>query len=354
MERITFLSSGGSYANSSKRLAGGALATLAVLSACSGQGASNPKPTKTTATTSQFHPAQVGRNDITITVEGQQRTFIVNVPKSYESGHPMPVVMFFHGTNQSAEYSWKASGWKEKGETEGIITVFLTALKYNIPEDGGVVTKWNEGGVASKLKAGTRLYDDVGFVRTALEYLQSGWTVDPDRIFATGFSSGSGFVSNRLLMQMPDTFASFGVTPGTLSSDDATVTPGPLTPQRSLYIVAGTNDGKAFGQPQAKALRANFPKDPAVILADPYIKAIYGRWFPVLGLDPARYSIEQGQPDWQTLTFAKGAAGGTNELRLRFVQNMPHLYPGPADAKDYGFANSDVFWAFFQAHPLGH
>lgn len=297
---------------------------------------------------------KAGRNDDTITLDGIQRRYIIHVPKSYKAGTPMPAVIVFHGTGQSGDLFWDVSGWKEKGEAEGILTVFPTANTYDVPEDGGRVPKWNDVGLDRKVKAGTVLLDDVAFVRAILERLETTFTVDMDRVYATGFSSGSGFTATRLLFQMDDTFAAFGIDPGSLTAADAS-TPGSRTGLKSVYIVAGTDDEKVFNNEAAGYLSRNFPKTPEAVMADPYIAKVYGQWFKLLGLDPVSYTYEASKAGsgFGTLTFRKSTTGGSNELLLRFVNGMPHWYPWPAVKAKYGFINADIFWEFFQRHPFG-
>ena len=50
-------------------------------------------------------------------------------------------------------------------------------------------------------------------MNTMLDRIEATWTVDHDRIYATGFSNGGSFTDSRLLMEMPDVFAAFATWP---------------------------------------------------------------------------------------------------------------------------------------------
>ncbi len=317
-------------------------------------GATGGETPAATATTPpqplQFTP---GRNDYTIMVDGKAREFIVHVPASYVAGTPAALVFMFHGTSQDGEKFWSDSGWKEKGEAENIITVYPTALRYFVTDDNRVVTKWTYSEIATILKPGTEVHDDVEFVQAMLDRIEATWTIDPERIYATGFSNGGSFTTTRVMMEMADVFAAFGVAGSGVLTPTYQVTPSDETAERSLYILLGTNDDKVFGNSTAIAsgITDDFPTTAEEFLAHPYIQAIFGRWFAVLGLETT-YTAELGRPARETLTFDTSLAGAPNELRIRVVKDMFHIYPGPSDV-GIGFQACDLFWDFFEQHPLG-
>jgi polyhydroxybutyrate depolymerase len=299
----------------------------------------------------QFGP---GRNDYTIEVDGQEREFIVHVPASYVAGQPAPLVFMFHGTSQNGEKFWQDSGWKEKGEAEGIITVYPTALRYFVTDDNRIATKWTYSEIDTILRPTAQVHDDVEFVRAMVARIEATWDIDPARVYATGFSNGGSFTESRLLMEMPDVFAAVAVAGSGVLPPSYHVTPSEETSQRSLYILIGTNDDKVFGNPTAVAsgITDDFPSTPEEFVAHPYIQGIFGRWFSVLELDTT-YTAEVGRPLRETLTFDQSLTGAPNELRIRVVRGMFHIYPGPSDEARIGFQACDLFWDFFREHPLG-
>src|ERR1700761_4258008 len=66
---------------------------------------------------------------------GIDRSFIVDVPKSYDPKTPMPVVLVYHGWTSTAADAEVFTGMKEEGETQGFISVF--------PD--GIQKAWNAG-----------------------------------------------------------------------------------------------------------------------------------------------------------------------------------------------------------------
>ena len=172
-----------------------------------------------------------GRNDYQIEVEGVERHFIVSIPRNYTHQEAFPVVFMFHGTSGTGEKFYNISGWKEKGEQEGIITVFPTALKYcYIDSDGKQKnkTKWNDGKLETYVCSGVTLKDDVLFVRNILKRLRKHLKIDESRIYASGFSNGAGFVS-RLAVDLSDVLAAVVAVAGGLQPQ-ITATPQTLIP----------------------------------------------------------------------------------------------------------------------------
>jgi polyhydroxybutyrate depolymerase len=113
----------------------------------------------------------------TVTVAGVERSFLVDVPASYDPALAYPLVFGFHGAGTSGAL-FRSSGYGNllsamAGEA---IVVHPTAL--------GDPAAWNADA-------------DLPFFDAMLEALVQDLRVDDERIFATGHSSG-GFFSNTL------------------------------------------------------------------------------------------------------------------------------------------------------------
>lgn len=65
------------------------------------------------------------RFDVQFPVDGRMRESIIVIPSSAPPPGGYPIVFMLHGTNQDGEYFYDISGWKELGEQENFITVFL-------------------------------------------------------------------------------------------------------------------------------------------------------------------------------------------------------------------------------------
>ncbi len=92
---------------------------------------------------------------IYLVVEGALREFIIYRPAQLPVDRKTPVVFAFHGTGGSGENFYQDSGWREKADAEGFMTVFPSALRYHIFDETLVrgdqvltnvqrfTTKWN-------------------------------------------------------------------------------------------------------------------------------------------------------------------------------------------------------------------
>ncbi len=136
---------------------------------------------------------KAGDQTLMLTVDGNDRSFLVHAPPSYDGTTRLPVVFDFHGLGGNANQQKSLSGWASLGDTEGFITVF--------PQGLGSTPGWNAGGCC------TTVADDVAFVRAMITELESKACIDTKRIHATGCSNG-GAMSFMLACNAADVIAS--------------------------------------------------------------------------------------------------------------------------------------------------
>jgi polyhydroxybutyrate depolymerase len=120
----------------------------------------------------------------TLDLEGTTRTFIVDVPPSYDPNLPLPILFAFHGMGTSGDL-FRSQFYGNLPSAFGNDTLLVH------PDALGDPTAWDNGG------------DDVLFFDAMLELLSSLYCVDMSRVFATGHSSG-GFFTNTLGCQRGD------------------------------------------------------------------------------------------------------------------------------------------------------
>lgn len=116
------------------------------------------------------------------------RAFILHVPADYDASTAWPLVMAFHGWKQSATDMY---GYSELASAEAI-TVF---------PDG------KNGAWAPAPYATTSGDEDVAFIRDIVDAVRATYSIDDQRIHATGLSNGGGFAA-YLACQMPEVFHS--------------------------------------------------------------------------------------------------------------------------------------------------
>lgn len=305
----------------------------------------------------------------TIDVGGQERTFIVHVGANAPRDVPVPVVFMFHGTSGDGQRFYDNSGWRELADAEGFIAVFPDALRHCFYEDENgdgdfgdagelkITTKWSAGqfdsgtmplctdDVVAGLPARARntvdhpVADDIAFVDAMIAFLDAGFTIDPARIFGSGFSNGAQF-TNRLAVERSEVFAALAAHAGALSV--------PIVPARALPFVAsvGTMDDRFTSRWGI----AELPIDEAGILAT--FPGYVGQYLQLFGLTDA-YVFEErraGAKRLAVLTFETGVAGGTaGPFIFLVVEDNTHAYP---NGRNHPLRMAEALWEFFAAHPL--
>jgi polyhydroxybutyrate depolymerase len=276
------------------------------------------------------------RYDVRITVDSVERYFIVSKPTGPTPTGGYPLVFMFHGTAQDGELFYNESQWKEKGETEKFISVFPTALRYCIIEDGiqKNITKWHNGEAEEMACPGQYLKDDTRFVRAMIDTIMDIVPIDRSRIYASGFSNGGSFTS-KLAVEMSDVFAAVAVAGGALSDGDSAL------PKENIPVwwVLGTRDDKWLKRFEGIGLD-EFPFNDSTLA---YLANPLGRFVGTFGLsqDYAKDSIRN------TITYRFTTPAGSTpatEFRFTLIDNMFHVYP---NGNNVQFVAANFFWDFF-------
>lgn len=131
-----------------------------------------------------------------------ERSYRVYIPESYsDEGEPFPLVLVLHGAGGSAAGTEGFTGFNELAETENFIVVY--------PD--GVGNAWNDGRASSNNEP----INDVRFLGDVVQFMQNTLTIDPLRVYATGFSMG-GMMAYRLGCDLPNRFAAVGSVASTM------------------------------------------------------------------------------------------------------------------------------------------
>ena len=117
---------------------------------------------------------------------GEEREYLAYVPISYDENANYPVLLNFHGFGENVKnYSKYQSDFQDIAEQEGIILIYPQALLLS------GFSVWNAAPFAEDNKTDS---DDIGFIEVLVDDLQKTMSIDPNRIYATGFSTGAMFV----------------------------------------------------------------------------------------------------------------------------------------------------------------
>ncbi len=171
------------------------VALLLLLSACASDGEGEAQPTQpganatttvlTSTTTTSAAPVIRESASRTIVVADTDRTFELLIPASVDSSVPAPLVFNLHGIWDSASAQMSRSGFSSKAESEGIVLVHPDAI-------AGV---WDLATTA-----------DINFFTEIIDDVSTLTAIDPDRVYAIGFSQGGAFAT-YLACHLPDRIA---------------------------------------------------------------------------------------------------------------------------------------------------
>jgi polyhydroxybutyrate depolymerase len=273
-----------------------------------------------TPTSTAAPPIESGGIERTLTVGGLTRTYLLHMPPGFGSPGALPVVFVFHGFAQSGETARQYTGFDEIADSAGFVVVY--------PNGTGSKPSWNAGGCCGY--AVIEEVDDAAFVRHILSDVGAVTSIDPKRIYATGFANGA-MLTYRLACEMSDTFAAIAPVAGVL-----------------FYY------GRCQPEQPVSVIHIHGLDDPDVPFAGDGLSG-FGQQYP---------PVEYGISTWARLDGCSGLAqveihgrlthttyepcrAGT-AIELYKISGMGHAWPEPSeDSLDA----SRIIWRFFAAHP---
>ena len=310
-----------------------------------------------------------GRHDHTVQVGDAAREFIVYVPDAAKGSAQVPLVVMLHGTTGDGLKFYNISGWKEKADKEGFIAAFPSALAYCFYEDENrdgdfkdrnerkVTTKWDAGPLGENLPLCPQdeiaslspeerafvdhpLADDMAFFQSMFDFLESNYSIDPKRIYVTGFSSGAQ-MAGRLAVEMSGRVAAAGAHAAPLAVS------GPSTRPISVILTYGNaddnfvryNDGKPYSLDES-------------LIQLPQVKTLLvDRWLSALQLTD-EYEYSEGTiagERYVQFLYSTSAVGADNLFKLIFIDNLTHEYP---NGRNHPVVAADLSWEFFSQYRL--
>ena len=351
------------------------LTLLMVGLACSGGGSDGPTtPNPPTPPAPPVPPVPtVGKQVQHITSGGQAREFIVYLPPARQQSTNLAVVFVVHGTSQDGEKFYQDSHWREKADAEGFIAVFPTGLTYCYAEDENrdgdfsdagerrVSTKWAAGELGNpmsmplctaselaQLPAGSRaladhpLADDVAFFDDMITFLNTHYSINRKRVYATGFSNGAQFTS-RLAQERSNTYAAAAASAGGLA-----VPPTPAPRPMSFVFSLGSKDDRfatALGVPEIPVRSTTLTEFPQLMTG------MVAEYLTTLRLaNQSTYTESMvGTRKIGRWVFSTSTAGASNSLTVTLLEGLFHQY---ADGSNYPLALADPLWDLFKTQSV--
>ncbi|MEM7038631.1 MAG: PHB depolymerase family esterase, partial [Bacteroidota bacterium] len=167
----------------------------------------------------------------TIVHDGLTREYLLHMPSSYTGTTALPLVLNFHGFGGTASDHMEAADMRSLANSDNFILVYPQGAFL----DGD--THWNSGLDTPDNKSDV---DDLGFIEALLDELAANYNIDPERIYACGYSNGS-FFSYALACYLSDRIASIGSVAGAMM-EETHDNCAPTHPT-AMINVHGTSDG---------------------------------------------------------------------------------------------------------------
>lgn len=276
-----------------------------------------------------------GRFVRTLTSGGQERSYVLRIPPSYTGQRPVPLVLLLHGRGSRGAEVERDTGMGDKADAEGFILASPDAL--------GDPPTWNAGLPGGMLGRA----DDVGFLRDLIDDLGKKLSLDPERLYVAGHSSGA-LMTYRLAGELSPRIAAIGVVAGSVGvrgpRGRALTIPEPEHPV-SVIVFHGTADklvpydGGTSGQQGVSFLSVAESVD---------------FWVKHDGCGPGpECEVSKGGTIIKE-TYAQGRGG--SEVVLYTTVGGSHMWPGMkgsallSSAKEEVSA-TDLMWDFFTRHP---
>lgn len=171
--------------------------------------------------------AETGIRSGSLEYDGLTRTYTLTVPDSYDGAAPVPLVIALH--------PYASSGWAMRAradlDTQAQQHGFLVAY----PDSADV--HWDDGQIAAGWPTELAPVDDVGFLSALIDHLAAEYTIDPARVFLTGFERG-GTMAYRAACALPERFAGVAVVNALMWDFNVAACEDPTAPV-SLLILHG-------------------------------------------------------------------------------------------------------------------
>ncbi|MEW2573444.1 PHB depolymerase family esterase [Streptomyces sp. NPDC047070] len=165
-----------------------------------------------------------------VTVAGATRTF--TLVGTSAPGDAKPLILVFHGSGQTGD--------KHRAFTGGVFDA-LAARGALVAYLDGFRGNWNDARRESRFPARRADIDDVGFTRAVIAMFASDRRIDPNRVYAVGYSNGGQMVI-RLAHETPDLLAGATVIAATMPAPENFLAGQAPRAPLPVLLIHGTKD----------------------------------------------------------------------------------------------------------------
>ncbi len=266
--------------------------------------------------------------------EGRYRTWLLHLPEGYNPDETYSLVIAMHGGFGSGNQFEEQSGLSGKADAAGFIVVYPEG----VPSFLLGIRTWNAGTCCGFASANN--IDDVGFIAALVDTLVANYSIDPNRIYATGMSNG-GFMCYRLACELSDRIAA--IAPVASSSTAPFCSPERAVPIIHFHSYLDTNVPFQGGVGSGFSNHHNPPLD-----------SLLNAWSVYNNCQLTNDTLRDAD-DFDI--FRWGNCSCDAEIRLYITHDGGHSWPGgiasPVGDPPSQFVNADdLMWDFFQQFSL--
>ena len=270
-----------------------------------------------------------------IPVAGYTRSYLLNLPPTYNDSSNVSLVIALHGLGGSAsqmELDYKLTA---KSNSAGFVIVYPEGVR----SDGllGIRT-WNAGTCCDF--AMEHNIDDVQFIRQLIQKLTGTYKINSKKIYVTGMSNGA-MMTYRLACELSQQLAAIAPVSGTLLT---TQTCQPARAVPVLHIHSALDNKEPYTGGYGLANYYFPPVDSALQV-----------WAGIDGCSPAPQVVTNAPLYTQTQWIN---CSGSTTIQRYVTKDGGHSWPGglparpAADTPSAAFDATDLIWDFFQRYEL--
>jgi len=296
------------------------------------------------------HPDPAGVAQLlekTVTVEGTEREYLLYVPAAYDGSEEWPLVLNFHGFLSNPFEQIFASQMNLVADTADFLVAYPVGLPIDASDIEGEINPilpsegpgWNVYGFLAE-------QDDLEFTKQIIQQTDSEFTLDNNRVYATGMSFG-GIMTYYLACELNDQIAAFASVTGDMPKDQRfDCAPGKSVP---ILHIHGTEDPIA-------------PYDGSLIGIGPEPTVQFWRDNNQCMTEPVVTPFEDiDTTDNSTVTLFEYDCADDSEVLFYRIDGGGHTWPNglpaPPGFEFLGTINQDFFasteiWNFFNRFTL--
>jgi polyhydroxybutyrate depolymerase len=153
-----------------------------------------------------YFPNRSGAIAGTLASSGENREYLLYVPKSYDRAKPTPLVISLHTSMSWPTSAMNISRWNQVADEQGFIVVYPAGT-------GHGPKSWEMTGSETPSRM-----PDVIFISDLIDKLEASYNIDKTRIYANGMSNGGG-MAFVLSCTLSDRVAAIGMVSAGLDPD---------------------------------------------------------------------------------------------------------------------------------------